>query len=100
MIDGRSSAPADWRLATMGTRPAHRRRGLGSAVLQPMLDRLDRTAETARLETSDSNNVGFYASLGFCVTAELNDLPHDAPTTWIMDRPPQPISTERPRGAS
>ena len=98
VIAASSPAPVDWRLATMGTRLAHRRRGLGAAVLEPMLEQLDRRAETARLETSDVNNVRFYARFGFYVTAELDDLPHHAPTTWIMDRPPQPFAPEASDG--
>ena len=58
-----------------------------------MLEQLDRTAATARLETSDVTNLGFYARFGFGVVAELEHLPHRAPTTWIMDRPPQPAAS-------
>ena len=55
---------------------------------------------TARLETSDVNNVRFYARFGFYVTAELDDLPHHAPTTWIMDRSPQPVLADASGRAS
>jgi GNAT superfamily N-acetyltransferase len=37
----RPAAP-HWFLATMGTRPDRQRRGLGTAVLRPVLDELDR----------------------------------------------------------
>src|SRR5690606_29802532 len=78
--------PADWHLATMGTMPDARRRGLGSAVLRPRLDALDAAQATAVLETSDPGNLRFYGQLGFEVVAELAQLPHGAPTTWVMER--------------
>lgn len=78
---------ADWYLATMGTRPEQQRQGLGAAVLRPMLTRLDEHAETARLETSSARNVRFYERHGFVVVSEVV-LPHGAPATWVMHRPP------------
>ncbi len=85
-----TSAPrpdADWYLATMGTLPVNQRKGLGSKVLAPMLAQLDRDQETARLETSTTGNVAFYERHGFESVAEL-ELPHGAPTTWLMHRLP------------
>ena len=85
-----SSTPcpdADWYLATMGTRPAHQRQGLGSALLAPMLGQLDRDEQSARLDTSTTGNVAFYEQHGFEVVAQL-ELPHGAPTTWLMHRRP------------
>jgi ribosomal protein S18 acetylase RimI-like enzyme len=78
-----------WFLATMGTRPDQRRRGLGTAVLRPVLDELDRVLEPACLETSSVANVAFYSRLGFAVVAHLDDLPADAPETWVMWREPR-----------
>lgn len=81
------SSPADWTLATMGTLPSHRRRGLATAVLVAKLADLDRAHESARLETSELANVRFYERLGFVVTCFLDELPADAPATWVMERP-------------
>lgn len=79
--------PGDhWHLATMGTVPARRGRGRGTAVLRPVLGRLDAAGATAVLETSDPRNVGFYERAGFLVTARL-DPPGGAPHTWVMGRP-------------
>jgi GNAT superfamily N-acetyltransferase len=78
---------ADWYLATMGTRPDARGRGLGARVLRPMLDRLDHEHATAVLETSDRRNVGFYRRAGFEVAHHLTALPHGAPPVWAMHRP-------------
>jgi ribosomal protein S18 acetylase RimI-like enzyme len=76
----------DWYLATMGTLPAAQRSGLGTEVLRPHLQVLDDTAASACLETSDRANLAFYGRLGFDVVAELDRLPHGAPTTWVMTR--------------
>ena len=77
-----------WHLATMGTRPSHQRRGLGTAVLGPRLAALDADGEIASLETSEHSNVEFYGRLGFRVVACVDNLPHGAPTTWLMSREP------------
>lgn len=89
VIAASATSGARWYLATMGTRPERQRRGLGESVLQPMLRSLDKRAEGARLETSDPANVAWYRKFGFEVVEELADLPHGAPTTWVMFRPPR-----------
>jgi predicted N-acetyltransferase YhbS len=75
-------------LGTMGVLPHRQRQGLGSAVLQPVLDELDRTGIPACLETSALGNLEFYGRLGFTVVAHLDDLPAGAPETWVLWRPP------------
>jgi predicted N-acetyltransferase YhbS len=76
----------DWYLATMGTLPEAQRSGLGTEVLRPRLQALDDAGASACLETSDPANLRFYGRLGFEVVAELDRLPHGAPTTWVMTR--------------
>jgi predicted N-acetyltransferase YhbS len=83
-------------LGSMGVRPDRQRQGLGSAVLAPVLERLDRTGVPACLETSAAGNVKFYESLGFAVRAFLEDLPADAPATWVMWRQPRAGASSRP----
>ena len=75
-----------WFLGTVGTRPERQRQGLGTAVLRPVLDQLDRAAVPACLETSSLENVTFYTKLGFETVAHLDDLPDGAPETWVMWR--------------
>ncbi len=72
-------------LGAVGTMPARQRCGFGRAVLRPVLDRLDREGAPAHLETCGSDNVAFYASLGFEVTAEVT-VPSGGPTVWMMSR--------------
>ena len=75
-----------WFLGTVGTRPDRQRQGLGTAVLRPALDELDRIGMPACLETSALDNVAFYTKLGFDTVAHLDQLPDGAPATWVMWR--------------
>jgi GNAT superfamily N-acetyltransferase len=81
-----------WYLATIGTVAARRRQGCGSAVLAPVLGRVDRLGATAYLETSAPENLRFYGRLGFEVVGHLDDLPHGAPDTWGMQRVPGAVA--------
>jgi predicted N-acetyltransferase YhbS len=78
-------------LATLGTEPDFQRKGVGSAVMQPVLDRCDADGVPAYLESSKEVNVPYYRRHGFEVTDELK-LP-DGPTLWLMWREPQSSTT-------
>lgn len=52
-------------LFTIGTRKAVRGKGLGKAILRPMLDAADRDGLPCYLENSNPANTGFYRSHGF-----------------------------------
>jgi len=77
-----------WYLAVLGTHPDHQGKGLGSAVLQPVLDHCDAEGIPAYLESSKDRNVPFYRRHGFEVTGEVT-LPK-GPTVWPMWRDPRP----------
>lgn len=79
--------PDHWYLAVLGTEPELQGRGLGSAVLAPVLDQCDRDGLGAYLESSKERNVDFYARHGFRVTGELR-LPR-GPRMWPMWRDPR-----------
>jgi len=79
--------PAHWYLAVLGTDPPAQGRGLGSAVLRPVLERCDADGVGAYLESSKESNIAFYARHGFRVTGELR-LPF-GPTMWPMWRDPR-----------
>jgi GNAT superfamily N-acetyltransferase len=81
------STPPHWYLAVLGTDPAAQGRGLGSAVLAPVLARCDADGVCAYLESSKERNIDFYARHGFRVTAELR-LPR-GPKIWAMWRDPR-----------
>jgi ribosomal protein S18 acetylase RimI-like enzyme len=75
-------------LAVLGTHPAQQGKGLGSAVLQPVLQRCDAELMPAYLESSKASNIPFYERHGFKVTGEIA-LPN-GPSLWPMWRDPQP----------
>lgn len=74
-------------LATLGTDPAFQGKGVGSALLRPVLDRCDAEGMPAYLESSKERNVAFYGRHGFTVTDEL-DLA-GGPRLWLMWREPR-----------
>lgn len=81
------ATPPHWYLAVLGTEPSEQGRGLGSLVLQPVLERCDDDGVAAYLESSKERNIDFYARYGFRVTGELR-LPR-GPSVWPMWRHPQ-----------
>ena len=79
--------PPHWYLAILGTDPSAQGQGLGSAMMGPILEELDRDGVGAYLESSKEQNLDFYARHGFRVTSE-KDLPR-GPRLWPMWREPR-----------
>lgn len=79
-------SPDHWYLSLLGTEPGEQGRGLGSAVLQPVLNTCDRDGVGAYLETFQEDNLAFYARHGFRVAGQLR-LPR-GPQVWTMWRAP------------
>ena len=77
-----------WYLAVLGTHPDHQGKGVGSALMAPVLERCDAEGIPAYLESSKESNVPFYERHGFRVTQEL-PLPGGGPSVWLMWRDPQ-----------
>jgi GNAT superfamily N-acetyltransferase len=78
-----------WYLAVLGTEPASQGKGVGSALLAPILQRCDRDGTPAYLESSKESNISFYRRHGFEVTSTI-DLPRGGPRVWPMWREPRP----------
>ncbi len=78
-----------WYLAVLGTDPIHQGKGIGSALLAPILDRCDREGIGAYLESSKQSNIAFYRRHRFEVTGEIV-LP-GGPPVWPMWRDPGPL---------
>lgn len=76
-------------LQVLGTEPEVQGKGIGSAMLQPVLARCDREGVGAYLESSKDRNVPFYSRHGFTVTDEVR-LPAGGPPVWLMWRDPRP----------
>ena len=75
-----------WHLNGIGVDPSAQRTGLGSALINHMLPRIDDDALPAFLDTSAPDNLGYYKRFGFRVTAE-STLPNGTPL-WGMTRQP------------
>jgi len=69
-------------LALIGTEPARRGHGIGTALLRPVLDRCEREGTPAVLETYSKENVEWYRRRGFRFVREI-ELPN-APSCWSM----------------
>lgn len=78
-----------WYLGVLGTRQALQGRGVGSALLQPVLETCDREVMPAYLESSKESNIAFYRRHGFELTGEIQ-LPFGGPLVWPMWRDPRP----------
>lgn len=79
-------------LAGIGVDPALQRKGVGSRLLQVVLDRVDQEQLAVYLESSKEENLSFYFRHGFTVTGEIGSTSGSTPHLWCMRRPPQPLS--------
>jgi GNAT superfamily N-acetyltransferase len=90
--------PPHWYLDYIGVEPAGQGRGLGSALLAPMLARCDAEGRGAYLNAGSPRSRDLYLRLGFVVRSEFR-LPFGGPPMWRMWREPQ-ASTSSPVSAS
>ncbi len=74
-------------LFAIGVRSASQGKGLGKALMKPVLERCDTEAMPAYLESSSAANVPIYRSVGFEVVRELK-MRADSPTLYPMWREP------------
>ena len=77
-----------WYLAVLGVDPRSQGRGLGRALLEPVLTLCDQRLEPAYLETQKPENLPFYERFGFRIVGEVRVA--DSPTMWRMWRDPDP----------
>lgn len=75
-----------WYLAFVGIDPGAQRRGLGRALLEPVLVEADAAGGACYLETPFPGTRSFYERLGYEETAELEPV-RGAPRIWTMTRP-------------
>jgi len=76
-----------WYLAVLGTATEHQGKGVGSALITPILDKCDTEGVPAYLESSKESNIPFYSRHGFEVTGEVNV--KNGPSLWPMWRTPR-----------
>ena len=79
-------------LQTLSIDPAHQRRGYGSALIAPMLERCDEEGASAYLETQRESNIPFYRRFGFIERDPIR--PPGGPPLWPMWR--EPVSKPTP----
>jgi GNAT superfamily N-acetyltransferase len=78
--------PDHFYLAALGVATAGQGKGIGSALLKPVLDICDDDGVPAYLEASKFENIDYYARHGFRLTGEIK-LPR-GPTVYAMWRDP------------
>jgi GNAT superfamily N-acetyltransferase len=84
----RSHVPgAHFYLSALGVEPERQGAGIGTALMEPVLDRCDRDRLPAYLETAAARNVLLYERVGFEVVEELI-LPRTDVRGWLMRRAP------------
>ena len=72
---------------TVGVRTALQGQGVGSALMQPTLERADSAGLPAYIEASSERSAALYERLGF-VHMDVLELPEGGPPVWLMRRPP------------
>jgi ribosomal protein S18 acetylase RimI-like enzyme len=75
-------------LDTLGVAPERQGRGIGSALMQPMLRRCDSERMPSYLNAGSWRSRDLYLRHGFQVMEEFS-LPEDGPPLWRMWRDPQ-----------
>lgn len=79
---------AHYYLDSLGVVPEWQGRGIGSALLAPVLERCDRDRMPAYLNAGSARSRDLYRRHGFEVTEEFG-LPDDGPPLWRMWREPR-----------
>ena len=80
--------PPHYFLRAIGVDPSHQRKGVGTALIAPMLERADSEHVGCFLFTATESNAAWYHSLGFETAARYNPTP-TWPDVWAMWRPPR-----------
>jgi predicted GNAT family acetyltransferase len=72
---------------TVGVRTALQGQGVGSALMQPTLERADSAGLPTYIEASSERSAALYERLGF-LHMDVLELPEGGPPVWLMRRPP------------
>lgn len=77
-----------WYLCELGVDPERQGKGIGSALIRPVLDRADTECLPCYCETCTERAVAFYGKHGFRV-AHVVDVPIGGPRFWALKREPR-----------
>lgn len=77
-----------WYLLNLAVDPTRQRRGIGSQLLAPTLERADHQQQPCYLETNSPGNILFYAKHGFKVV-HAGQIPNNGPLFWSLLRKPR-----------
>jgi ribosomal protein S18 acetylase RimI-like enzyme len=88
LVEGKHPHEPHWYLASLGTAVEQQGKGVGGALMRPVLAHADAEGMPCYLESSKERNLPFYRRHGFVVVEEVL-LPSDGPTLWTMWREPQ-----------
>jgi ribosomal protein S18 acetylase RimI-like enzyme len=86
-VDRKHPKAPHWYLFAIGVDPDHQGRGVGTALLRPVLSQCDELGEAAYLEASTEANARLYARHGFRLV-EAVDVEDGGPTARLMWRSP------------
>jgi ribosomal protein S18 acetylase RimI-like enzyme len=87
VMDSRHPRTPHYYLDSLGVEPEWQGRGLGSALMRPVLERCDRERMPAYLNAGSPRSRELYRRHGFEVTEEFR-LPEGGPPLWRMWREP------------
>lgn len=76
-----------WYLGILGVEPTQQKKGYGSALMKPTLEKCDRDGTIAYLESSNPTNIGFYEKHRFEVIGKIQA--GKSPTIFPMLRYPR-----------
>jgi GNAT superfamily N-acetyltransferase len=77
-----------WYLSAIGVEPDHQGKGIGPALIRPIVNRADASGLHCYLETHRESNVRFYERSGFEVSRRADVPGHPVPV-WAMLRKPR-----------
>lgn len=78
-----------WYLLMLGVCPMYQSQGIGSLLIQPVLEQADRNGLSCYLETTTERGVRFYQNAGFEVLRTI-EFARGNQRSWTMKREPRP----------
>ena len=81
----RDVPPAHWYVMVVGVAPEEQGKGIGRALLQPIMKRADTAGQPCYLETAQPANVGLYERLGFRLVLDMVE-PQSGLRLWTFRR--------------